>query len=115
MFERFFASLVAKQADRRLVKEVAELRDQVEAMERTIKNLKLEWEESYDKLHHLMSRVTKRAITADREKNDDSSTAQDARREDFSSGPGGKPSGPSVIGTHATLQAMRARNGLLPR
>lgn len=115
MFDRFFASLVAKSADRRLAKEVAELRDQVEAMERTIKNLKLEWEESYDKLHHLMSRVTKRALTADREKNDDSSAVQDARRDENSDDLGGRPGELRILGTHAALQAMRARHGVLPR
>lgn len=115
MFDRFFATLAAKSADRKLAKELAALRDQVESLERTTKSIRLEWEETYDKVHHLMARVTKRAITADREKNDDSSTAQEARRGDFSEGLGGKPSGPTVLGTHSTLQAMRARNGLLPR
>lgn len=111
MFERFFAAKVAEREDRRLAKQLVEVTDRLEAMERTVKNLKLEWEESYDKLHHLMARVTKRSKTLEREQNEESSTAPEARRNDFPNGKGERP----ILGTHGTLQEMRQRHGLLPR
>jgi len=107
VFERFFAA----KADRRLAKEVAELTDKVEALDRTVKSLRLEWEESYDKLHHLMARVTKRALTAAREKDDDPQNGPEGQGKENGAAGDVNP----ILGTHGRLSAMRSRHGLLPR
>jgi len=111
MFEWFTTK---KSDSRRFEKAEGDLRDlksSVEALERSMKSISLEWEETYDKMKHLMARITKRAQTADREKNDDTSTAPDARR-DENGGPQALDPSP-VLGTHSRLQEMRRRRGLL--
>lgn len=90
------------------------LRDLEELVEKTARQQKamsLEWEEVYDKVMHLMARITKRAKTADRE-NGRSSPPDDLQ----------EPNAPQVevpavgtVGTHSRLAEMRRRNGLLPR
>ncbi len=53
----FFAT---KKAIRRLEQHVADLFDQLNAQQRDIRALKLEWEETYDKIHRLFGRIAKR-------------------------------------------------------
>jgi len=108
-----FSLFAPKNEDERLAKRVLALEERIDALDRTVKSLKLEWEESYDKLHHLMSRVTKRALTASRENQDDPQGRPDAQGEQNSQQTTLSPT--SILGTHARLQAMRSRNGLLPR
>jgi hypothetical protein len=39
----------------------SEIQDRLEKLERAMKTLNLEWEDAYDRLKHMMSRVAKRA------------------------------------------------------
>lgn len=97
----------------RIEKRVAELEERCESLERANKNMKLEWEESYDKLHHLMARVTKRAVQLRRDQErveTDSQTAPEASESN-----GGEPLRGNYLGTHGLLQEARRRHGLLPR
>jgi len=103
----------AKTEDERLAKRVLALEERCETLDRTVKSLKLEWEESYDKLHHLMARVTKRALAASREHENDSQGRPEGQGEQNAQQATLSPT--SILGTHSRLQAMRSRNGLLPR
>lgn len=93
-------------------KRLAEIEDRLDSIDRTIKSIRLEWEESYDKLHHLMARVTKRQkdlARAQTESETESAEPQDAP---------GAPNGNEVrshYGQHSILTEMRRRHGLLPR
>jgi len=92
----------------RLESSVRSLKDEIAALERQSKSMKLEWEEAYDKLHHLMARITKRAKTRAAEADDD---AVEPPQPALS---GMRPAGDSdpasrVLGTHDTLQRMRNR------
>lgn len=42
-------------------KALRELQDRLETVERDVKRLRLEWEDSYDRLRHIMGRLNKRA------------------------------------------------------
>jgi len=108
-----FSLFSSKNDDEKLAKRVLALEERLEAIDRTVKSLKLEWEESYDKLHHLMARVTKRALTASREHQDDAQGRPEGQGEQNSQQATLSPT--SILGTHARLQTMRSRNGLLPR
>ena len=44
----------------KLEENLAELRDRQDDLHRTIRMLKLEWEETYDKIHRLFGRIAKR-------------------------------------------------------
>lgn len=83
---------------------------QLDKLEREVKSLRLEWEESYDKLHHLMARITKRQKAAQTEQE----TLQDASQSTNGREAGG-PLPPAPAGMHNRLMAMRSRHGLLPR
>jgi len=48
-------------ATRKALKRLEELEDRCERLERDVKSVRLEWENSYDKLRILMGRVAKRA------------------------------------------------------
>ena len=108
MFQWFFNRQPSPpSAEKRLLE--AEVR--LETLERELKNLRLEWEESYDKLHHLMSRVTKRAKDLQRAQN-----AQEEAPEAPESTNGDEPRGQSpFVGMHGMLQEARRRHGLLQR
>lgn len=86
--------------------------DRLHDLERSFKQISLEWEETYDKVTHLMARITKRAkIPA-------TSTAQDASTDENGTTPATAPLPLSgfQMGTHSRLQEMRRRmNGVLPR
>jgi len=88
------------------------LEDQIEKNSRALKGLELEWEQVYDKMMHLMARITKRAKTLDREQNG-SQSLQDGVGDVQASSPGAE--GLPGLGTHGRLAEMRRRNGLLPR
>lgn len=95
----------------RLETKVRALEEEVETLNRSFKSIKLEWEESYDKLHHLMARVTKRAKVSKQESSPlDLEAAGDAETPE-----GPTPQRRPVLGSHGLLQQMRARHGLLPR
>lgn len=94
-------------------KRLAEIEERLESLERANKSIKLEWEEAYDKLHHLMSRVTKRAKDLSRAQGDAEKTS--AEPEDAPGAPNGDEVRHPYIGMHGTLQEMRRRHGLLPR
>ncbi len=111
MFEWFTTKKSDSRRFEKAEADLRELRTSVEALERSMKSIALEWEETYDKMKHLMARITKRAQTADREKNDDSSTTQDASTA-ANGGPQALDPSP-VLGTHSRLQEMRRRRGLL--
>lgn len=96
----------------RLETVVKALEADVERLERAQKNIKLEWEESYDKLHHLMARVTKRAKVTQKE-SENASDLEAAGDAQIPEGPTPPPR--RVLGSHGLLQQMRARHGLLPR
>lgn len=101
-----FFDLFRTEKHEKLSPRLKEIEDSMDRLERTVKGLKLEWEESYDKLHHLMARVTKRAQNAS------SSAAPEAPGNENGTPPSPPP---SLLGTHQRLQQMRARHGLLPR
>lgn len=89
---------------------VRDLDDKIHDLERSQKNIALEWEETYDKVTHLMARITKRQKA--------NGQGQEAPTEENTAP---LSSGPSVhvgssLGTHSRLQEMRRRmNGVLPR
>jgi hypothetical protein len=89
------------------------LDDVQEKQGRALKALELEWEQTYDKMSHLMARITKRRAALDREQQAQEQAPQGTGHEN------GREAGPtpvnSIIGTHDALQEMRRRNGLLPR
>lgn len=78
---------------------------------RALKALQLEWEEVYDKVMHLMARITKRQKALDRDMG--RAEAQEAAGEATAAASEAQPS--IGVGTHSRLQEMRRRNGLLPR
>lgn len=96
----------------RLESQHRELADAVDRLERQNKAMKLEWEEAYDKLHHLMARITKRALHQAKE--DATSTAQNGSETEIAGNGLHTPSALPPVGTHARLKAMRSRHGLLP-
>ncbi len=111
IFSRLFAP---KETDSarfvRLEAKLRELDEVVDKQQRTIKALELDWEQTYDKMAHLMARITKRraALAADQEREQAASQAPEQ--------PNGIAAGGSLpLGTHSQMQAMRARHGLLPR
>lgn len=113
---RWFDRLVGKnrpetQPDASVERRIRDLEVEVEKIGRTQKSMNLEWEEVYDKVTHLMARITKRQKTLDREtaRAEASEPAGDAMSDD----PRPEPS--NGIGTHSRLQEMRRRHGLLPR
>lgn len=97
--------------DERLRAKVRDHADRLEQLERTVKALKLEWEESYDKLHHLMARVTKRAKALETEK----SQQRELQPLEAAGDANEQPARPQVVGTHARLMELRRRHGVLPR
>lgn len=108
LLDRFFTpKLTDSDRFERLEAKIRELSDIQEKQGRTIKGIELEWEQVYDKVTHLMARITKRQKTADRENALPELT-------DGPQQPIAVPDGPQV-GTHARLAEMRRRNGLLPR
>lgn len=110
VFSRLFAPKETDSARfERLEAKVRSIEINVQAVEqehaRQLKSIELEWEETYDKLKHLMARITKRKAAADREN----------EQEQAQEGPGatnGRQAGESpspALGTHQTLSAMRGR------
>ncbi len=53
----FFGSKITT---RRLGEQVAQLRDDCDTLLREMNSLKLQWEETYDKIHRLFGRIAKR-------------------------------------------------------
>ena len=51
---------VSQKAIRRVEERLAKLIDQHDEQQRAIRTLKLEWEETYDKIHRLFGRIAKR-------------------------------------------------------
>lgn len=103
IFGRLFGTKETDSA--RFDKVEAKVRDLVERsenLERAFKGIELDWEESYDKLKHLMARITKR-----QKAQNDEEAAPEAL------GPmNGRPEGgsaPPAIGSHQALSAMRSR------
>lgn len=114
MFKNWLFDVLDRRSryEKRLEKVEARLRE-LEDFDRQVKGLKLEWEETYDKVTHLMARITKRAKT---NPETPESTSQNALETTISEAGDLHPSPNSrVLGNHATLQTMRARHGLLPR
>lgn len=96
----------------RLETKVRELRDELADLSRSMKTMRLEWEEAYDKQLHLMARITKRAKV--------SKAAGDGPTDLEAAGDAETPDSPQpqrrpVLGSHSLLTQMRARHGLLPR
>jgi len=96
---------------KRLEQELLDLQEWKYSTDRELKSLRLEWEEAYDKLHHLMARVTKRKKALDRENDAEEplAPAGDANDEQLALPPSG------FVGTHGRLLEARRRHGLLPR
>jgi hypothetical protein len=111
VFSRLFAPKETESARfERLEAKIRELDDVQDKQARTMKALQLEWEQTYDKLAHLMARITKRRAALEREQ----LALEEAPQ--TSGTTTARPGGPSpIIGTHDDLQEMRRRNGLLPR
>lgn len=84
---------------KRLELQLSELRDELADARREFKSIRLEWEESYDKLHHLMARITKRSKIASPE-------PPEAPGDTNGSAPSLPP-----MGSHGHLQELRARYG----
>lgn len=55
----------------------------IEALERAFKNLELEWENAYDKVHKAVQRLNKRQRDLDRAEADPESTTQETPVSDF--------------------------------
>jgi len=110
LFERLFGS---KRTDstrlEHIESKVRVLDDILEKQGRSLKALELEWEQTYDKLAHLMARITKRRAALEREQQQ----AELPQAPETTNAPPMR-GGPSY-GTHDDLQEMRRRNGLLPR
>jgi len=54
----FFSDLKTRRA-------IAALDERIETVERQLKGVKLEWESTYDKLHRIVQRISKRAERAE--------------------------------------------------
>ena len=81
-----------------LILRIRELEERVDTEERIVKGLKLEWAESYDKLEHLMARITKRKKKEleERETEKQETTSADEWQ--------------AEAGYHDQMEAMRRRN-----
>lgn len=79
-----------------------ELSDEVAALERRMKHIELDWDQTYDKFMHLNARLTKRQKTIERET--EALAAQDAPTAPNANGNEGYP-----LGQHERLAAMRKR------
>lgn len=110
IFERIFGSnrTDSTRLDH-LESKIRVLDDILEKQGRTLKALELEWEQTYDKLAHLMARITKRRAALEKEQ-EQASLLQPSETMN-----GTPPRGGPTYGTHDDLQEMRRRNGLLPR
>jgi hypothetical protein len=95
----------------RLEAKVRDLDDILTKQGKALKSIELDWEQTYDKMAHLMARITKRRAALEREQaqGDGQQTPETPNAE---RGGGGSH---RIIGTHDDLQEMRRRNGLLPR
>lgn len=93
----------------RLEESIRALADTQREQGRTIKNIELEWEQVYDKVTHLMARITKRQAALDRDRQ--ALTAQEAAGEE--NGDRQTPEPIAATGVHGRLQEMRRRHGLL--
>lgn len=92
----------------RLENDVRSVKVGVEDLERAFKGIELDWEEAYDKLKHLMARITKRQAALNAENGVDETSPPPTNNS-----PAIHPN--ANAGVHETLRSMRARNGLLPR
>jgi len=92
---------------------VRALEDGLEQVNRRLKGFDLEWDEAYDKMKHLMARITKRAKVEQKEAEE----AQDASGPPIGDLQPQTPHhvGGGVVGMHSQLQEARRRHGLLPR
>src|SRR4029450_6625263 len=110
-FERFFTP---KHTDstrlEHLESKVRVLDDILEKQGRALKALELEWEQTYDKLSHLMARITKRRAALEKEQQAAQAVQEPPEATNVDRGGSHR-----IIGTHDDLQEMRRRNGLLPR
>jgi chromosome segregation ATPase len=94
----------------RIEAKIRVLDDDLDKQIRQNKALHLEWEQTYDKLAHLMARITKRRAALEREQQALEEAPQPSGTTNR------QPAGLSpIIGTHDDLLEMRRRNGLLPR
>jgi uncharacterized coiled-coil protein SlyX len=110
VFSRLFEPRESETARfERIEAKIRDLDDILTKQGKSIKALELDWDQTYDKMKHLMARITKRRAALD---------AEQQAQEDAPEAPGrpnARAAGDNIIGTHDALQEMRRRNGLLPR
>lgn len=106
IFSRFFPSSRPDSTRiESLESKVRNLEDIQEKQTRQLKGLELEWEEVYEKMRHLMARITKRQQTAAREA-DEAASSTAPETPGAPNGGGGRP---QVMGSHEVLSGMRRR------
>lgn len=91
---------------------VRALDDVQDKQARAFKALELEWEQTYDKVAHLMARITKRRAALEREQQAQEQAPEAQGQQNAQAATTNRH---PIIGTHDDLQEMRRRNGLLPR
>lgn len=110
LFSRLFAP---KETDstrfERLEAKYRDLDDLLTKLEKRQKALELDWEQTYDKVTHLMARITKRRAALERDQQAQEEAAEPAGRTNA-----GRAAG-DIVGTHDDLMEARRRHGLLPR